>query len=419
MKTIKRMLLKTRRGSILAFVLVIGMCLALLGWGMLQMGFGGRLNAVIANSVIDARTAADAGMDRALYAMNLNYKYPATYSFPTSEGPISLGSTNYNYTVTAISGTKYQIDSTGNSARQTRNTHAISVMTSSFDYALFVTQNIDMGNTSSIDGYNSLNGPYGTGNSGLPVLVGSNTTTQPTGSGGTTGIVIKNADEIKGNLLIGPGGDPGIVVDPPNGGDVVTGYTSASKEAYQWAKITLPSSYESKVSKISFSGTQSIGTGGTYINAQTIECDTLDLGTNNILEIIGDVRIHVTKKVSLQGSNNEIRITNGSSLKIYLDGTFDSGNTTLFNVVTQDPKRFILYGTGSETNWDIKYGDKFYGVIYAPNAHLRIYNSGDIYGAVAGLSCILFNSGQLHYDLALADPINFPAGYVINRWWED
>jgi hypothetical protein len=430
MKNAKRKSRRNRRGMVLPFVVAIGLVLAILGLGLIQLGFGSRLMAAKTTQGVSARAAADGGLARALREMNLNYREPATFPWPTN-GAGALDNTtagvvadeSYVFAVVDLGGGYYRIDSTGTSGREQRTVHAMSSMTSRFEYALFVTNNITFREGTTIDGYDTRDSViYGGANSGLGVQIGSNTSEARQGTGGTEGIELKSGVTVIGDVAVGAGAEPEEVIEAEPG--QITGSTYAMGEPYDWAEIEMPTAYDISLSgtALSFSQTtETIGIGGTLtpLGEQIVECvGTMTIGNSGMLEVNGDVRLHVTGDLNL-GQSAGISVMASSSLWIYLDGAFDSTQSNILNNTTMYPANFILYGTGTEeVNWDIGNSGVFYGVIYAPNANLLVREGGDIYGAVAGRSADLSQAGNLRYDMALANPVIFPAGYVIDRWWE-
>jgi hypothetical protein len=292
-------------------------------------------------------------------------------------------------------------------------------MTSQFDYALFVTNDIVMNNTSKVDGYNSDpstgGGPYGGSNQNLPIQIGSNTTEDRQGAG-DEGIFLHAGVQVIGDVAVGPGAEPAVVIDGIEG---ITGNSYSMGDAYSWSPIIIPPS-TGTLPPIQFNHTtQIIGALGA---TTVVDTPSVNIGQGGILEVDGHVRLHVTGNVNV-GNSAVILIKPDSSLWIYVDGTFDSGNSAWFTqeIPVPRPGNFILYGTGPINNpvtWTVRYGGDFYGVIYAPNVNLVVDATGAIYGAISARSCDLKNSSMLHYDMALADPMLFPAGYVIERWWE-
>jgi len=467
MKTKKLKYKKFRRGSLIGLILIIGVCLAILGWGMLHMGFGSRLNAAISQFSIDARISADAGLTDALYKMNLAYYYPASYSMPINgSGNLANSNGSYSFTLDSFEDYNYRIDSTGTSGRETRIVHAYTKRESFFDYALFVTNDMSINSKTLIDGYDSDVGPYDPdgANSGLPIEIGSNTT-HPRQGPTDDGIFLHSDVEITGNIAVGPGvpeddfwteggGDKGVIDGNP---DSVTGSAYSLLEPYTWGNILdlMPPTYEyvhttaaGELSDIIIeSGNHlTIGNEDLIINEEgveldritpswTIMCRDLDIKQGGILEIYGPpqpdptdpnvpVVIYVTGDL-LMGQGAQILLTNGYCLSIFVGEQFKSPaeGCLLTNMTTPDnprPKYFEIFGISSEVvEWVLGNSETFYGVIYAPNANLTIHNSGEIFGSIAARNISLNNSGEIHYDMTLAQEAKYFAGYVINRWWEE
>jgi Tfp pilus assembly protein PilX len=432
MKTRKRNMKLGKKGLVLPVIAAIALCLALLGLGLLQLSYGGRIMSGSVMSETSAREAADAGLARALYSMNVafynNQNNPAV---PVgAHGPETLENTlgsnvSYNYTIepapNPVNVGAFLISSTGTAGRQNelgqrtqRTVYALTRMSSQFDYALFVTNDITMNNTSKVDGYNSLLGPYGGSNQNLPIQIGSNTTEDRQGAG-DEGIFLHDGVEVVGDVAVGPGAEPDVVIDGIEG---VTGNTYSMGDAYSWSPIVIPDG--PTIPSISFNhATQPIGTAG----IETIyETSNVNIGQDGILEVYGHVRLHVTGTVNV-GNSAVVIIKPDSSLWMYIDGTFDSGQSALFTqeIPVPRPGNLILYGTGPIDDpvvWTVRNDGDFYGVIYAPNVDLVMDAKGEIFGAIAARSCDLKNSSMLHYDMTLANPALFPAGYVIERWWE-
>ena len=438
MKTMKRNSKTSKRGLVLPVIAAIALCLALLGLGLLQLSYGSRIMSGAVMSEISAREVADAGLARALYSMNYAFynnqlPTPGTYGPETLDNALGSNVT-YSYLIEGpIPGIvgAYLITSTGTAGRENtlgerteRTVYALTRMSSQFDYALFVTNSIVMNNTSMVDGYNSNpatgGGPYGGSNQGFPIQIGSNTTEERQGPG-DEGIFLHSGVEVIGDVAVGPGAEPDYVIDGIEG---VTGNTYSMGDAYTWSPIIIPGPAV-PIPSINFNHTtQTIGT----LGIETIvECPNVNIGQGGILEVHGHVRLHVSDDIGSGdmnvGSGAMVIIKPDSSLWIYVDGNFDSGQSALFTqeIPVPRPGNLILYGTGPIDNpvvWTVRNDGDFYGVIYAPNVDLVIDAKGAIFGSISARSCDLRNSSMLHYDIALADPTLFPAGYVIDRWWE-
>ena len=118
----KKLLQAKRKGSAMALVLFAMVILLVLGNGLLSLGLHGKMQAIRACSQIRARSAADAGLVKALFEMNQKLSTPwdgntlpqATYEL-LSNCDATLG-----YTVTGDLESGYIIESTGNSGRAER-----------------------------------------------------------------------------------------------------------------------------------------------------------------------------------------------------------------------------------------------------------------------------------------------------------
>ena len=154
-----------RRGSLLSFVLIIGVCLALLGVGMLQLGFGSRLTSAISVYNITAREAADAGLARAVSEMNQHFQpgLPGGSQWmpPDTTGSLPNSMAAYNYHVDyfpddlltpGVVDEYWLVTSTGTSGRETRKVFARLGIVNLFDYGLIVTDIIKLLNNNLIDG---------------------------------------------------------------------------------------------------------------------------------------------------------------------------------------------------------------------------------------------------------------------------
>ena len=208
----------------------------------------------------------------------------------------------------------------------------------------------------------------------------------------------------------------------------ITGNKYSMLEPYTWGNIDIPTSFDTTLGAVNYGNdTKSLGVGGTLGIGQTFQCNSIRLGQGAVLEIYGDVQLYITGDFSMITdavlaikSHDTLGNPIQSSLTLYVNGIFNSTNSNLLNNETMLPSNFVIYGTGdTQRTWDIGANGDFYGVVYAPNVDMIIRNDGDIYGALASRSAELKNSGNLHYDLALADQGQFPAGYVIERWWEE
>jgi hypothetical protein len=418
MRTFRRYLRKTRRGSVLAIVIVIGLCLALLGWGMLQLGFGARLTEAKSVFQITAREAADAGIRHALYSMNKNFIFGQPWNdamlpaHPFS-GTVPNSSGSFSYNIVPLTANKvYEIISTGTSGGQTRVVHARTKMTNLFEYGLIVTKSLLTRNSTLVDGYDSRLGLYGSGNSGGLIKMGTtNIQSPPQG-----GITLYNGSTINGDVMIGVGGDLDVVIKDLG---ATTGPRYNMQEPFEFEVITPPNCGPS-LGNLNTTNT-TIGAPGAVTYARY---NSITIQNSGVLEIVGEVYIHVTGTIDLKNSA-EMRISANSSVKIYLENDLLAGQANGINNMSKIPANFVLFGVGTNPNqrWDIRNSGDFYGVYYAPNADITIYAKGEVFGSVAGQSFELKadpgSANGVHYDNALSQLYQYDTGFGINRWWEE
>ena len=224
----------------LVAVLVAVVILLLLGMSTLNMGRYSRVQAIRGVQEIAARCAADAGLEKSLYEMNAKIALGAwDASWLPSESGQSLGAEqSYDYSVSGDLVSGYTIQAVGTCGQITRTVSATLRLAGMFDYAMFVIGGVELKNGVAIDGYN-----YGAGD---PLLqVG----TAGTGAGDIT---LHNSALITGDVVVGVGGDPEIVISGKD--DQVTGNSYAAPLVWDPLPITVPEYLSSAVSQGTITG---------------------------------------------------------------------------------------------------------------------------------------------------------------------
>jgi hypothetical protein len=419
---------KFRRGSILGLMIVIGLCLAILGWGMLQMGFGARVNSAISVASITAREAADAGIAKALSEMNASFPVPPATGTDVA-GTLKNSDASYIYRIDPY-GTDYLITSRGFSSGGQRIVYAVTDMTSKYEFGLLVTDTIMLRQGTLVDGYDSTKGFYGDENSKAYVRVGT-TSIEP------KEITLKNEVRIEGDLLVGVGGDPDVVINEDPVGGAHVGARYAMPYPYEWDIKTPPdlppglpidwNFADANYPKGVFTITQS----GVYPSISLAQGQLLSIESNAVpklpvtLYIVGDLTLGQGAELRIEG--DPFATETWTPVTIYLGGNLYGSNSNGINNMTKKPLNFFLYGTGEDQSWNLKNGTAFFGVYYGRNADISIFAKGGVYGSVTGRSFELdVAAGDaaeidfgLHYDQSLGDPMVAPTGYAIKRWWEE
>jgi Tfp pilus assembly protein PilX len=393
----KRYSQKYERGSIVGLVLVIGVCLAIIGWGMLNMGFGSRVNSAKNTTTVIAREAADAGLTEALHLLNQRL-FSGSMDFTGIEAtdvqlnPPSSQPT-YSYVVEPNGITTVLIHSTGHCRDQVRKVNAVTSLQSIWDNQF----------------YGRLGGEIG---SNVEVGVEPNDSgilfQFRTDSNRQDAIKIHPNVEFNGSIIVGPGGDPDIVISDKKDTEI-NGPTYAASEYLEFPYKTVPGVIDSNFPPSS-GGIMTIPTG-------MYGFDQIIIGNGEKIYIEGTVTIS-TNSVEIK-KGGEIRILSGGSLALYVDGNFIAKNDSYIYNDDMEAARMKIYGSENCTLVEIKNSGDFYGAIYAPNAKLDIKNSGDYVGSFIGSSIDVNNSGKLIFDASLSNPVEEPGYFTVARWWEE
>ncbi|MHC4702129.1 MAG: DUF7305 domain-containing protein, partial [Planctomycetota bacterium] len=408
--------IRVRKGMVLPLIVTLGVILAILGIGLLQLGFGSRLISTITTAGISARTAADAGLTHAVYEMNRRFQFGVEWDnswLPYSSGQVLLDNTDASFTYTIqspvtdpTSGASYwEIISTGTSNRQKKTVHARVGVTNLFDYAVIVNESIVLKAGTLIDAYDSTSLYDPTVPSPF-FMIGTNSIESPPAGG----ITLNNGVVIKGDVLVGVGGNPEEIIKDHG---AATGNRYALATPFEFENIPVPVTPPS-LGTLNVAKT-TIGDGGVTV----VKYDNIVVPTGGILDIEGEVHLHITGDLTLhQGA--EMRVLQGSSAQIYLDGDLVGGNSNGINNMTLVPGNLRIFGTSTvPQKWTIQNSGEFYGVYYAPMADIIFKANADLFGSVSGHSFDLRNTGNMHYDTRLRELTGFDTGFRIDRWWEE
>jgi choice-of-anchor A domain-containing protein len=166
----------------------------------------------------------------------------------------------------------------------------------------------------------------------------------------------------------------------------ITGYTYTTT-TYTYNTIT------TNASTISTTYAYVAGSGNYQVNALSMQ------GQEELL-ITGDTVLYVVGDLSMAG-NSQITIMPGASLKIFVGGQASLAGNGIMNL-GQDSTKYALYGLPTCSKIDVSGNASFTGVIYAPEADVKLNGSGqnvyDISGAVVANTAYFKGNFQFHYD---------------------
>jgi len=404
MKGKKRSKLKIA-GFSLPLVIFVILLVFVMGNGLLSLGMHHRFLAVRTSSEITARSAADAGVTKALYEMNLKLKVQpwdnSTLPEATDEILPNTDAT-YSYKVTGDLNSGFTVLSIGKSGLEQKIIQCSLELKGPFEYALLTKKDLILKSDTVVHGYNSSD----VFDTETEVVVATQSTLSGT-------MILNNGVEVEGDVAVGVGGNVDSVIKD-------LGATMHKKYALLQnidLPLVTPPVLENKGSITVKGKTSTIGPedSGQY-NMIDVKRDT-NPGT---LEISGgDVVLHVTGNLDL-GQACEIVIQEGASLTLYLDGDMVADNSAGINN-QNPPANLKLYGTSTgEQSLILKAKSESLGAIYAPNATVTVIAKSDIRGSLTAYNFELKNGGDFYYDEALRKiTIDDEAvRFVIIKWRE-
>jgi len=405
----KKLLKSKKRGSAIPLAVVVLLILLAMGTGLLRLGLNSRVFSTRTASDIKARSAADAGLTKALFEMNEKLKADIwdSSSLPQAiDANLPNCDATFSYKVIGNLANGYIIKSVGTADQTQRTVYAVIGLKGLFEHAILTQENLILKPNTLVDGYNSQD-PLDTD---VEVDIGTQSTADAS-------IVLNSGVTVEGDVIVGVGGDPDTVIKDLG---ATTGLQLSGTEEDPLPQITPPALPDWGVDITATGETVTIDPtkNGQYGNIMLTKG-----GTVGVLEISGgDVVLYITGDIDL-GQSCELVIKDNSSLTVYIDGNIHSRNDTAINNETppEDPKNFQLYGTAESTQYfDIKAKSTWSGTIYAPNADIDLYAKGDFYGSVVADNLELKAGGNFHYDEALREVEVEDEGvrFVVERWYE-
>jgi len=396
-------------GSAVLLVLFAVVMLSVIGAGLLNLGMQGRMLSIRTASEISARSAADAGLVKAVFEMNEKLKvipWNDSNLPQTTDETLANCDATFSYTVTGDSNGLYTVVSIGNSGHAQRQVGSTLRPKGLFEYGLLTRETITLEMNTRLYGYDS-----DTGSTDAALTIGTiSTAPDSIVLGGGTSI-------INGDVFVGFEGDTETVIQ--NDGAVINGRTYALVEELPFPVITPPS--------LPDMGTMDIVAGTTVLGpAGSGKYTNITLQDSGILQIDGgDVVLHVTGNV-VMNSDSQIQVEAGSFLTLYVDGSMigDSLNNVEINNYTGVPVGLKLCLMGeSEQTIEFKNNSDIFVAIYAPNTNVIFKNNTNFRGSIVAKSVYMQNNSIFYYDVALQGEgignSNEWVRFAIDRWQEE
>jgi hypothetical protein len=390
-----------------------------MGTGLLALGLNSRIFSIRTASAIKARTAADAGLTRALFRMNMKLKIKP---WDDSVLPYARGTdlpncdAIFSYRVIPdISGSGYIIRSIGQSGKARKMVYATIGLRGPFDDAILTKQTLILKSGTVVDGYNSMD-PL---DDDIDIDIGTQSTSNDS-------VVLNMGVIVKGDVFAGTGSDLDAVIKDL-GATTGDRYTAAPYPLPQAIAPALndKGAIEAKGKIVTITPEDSGQYSKIYLRQNITKHKGVKIITPAVLEVSGgDVVLHMTGDIQLENSC-EIIVKDGSSLTIYTDGNIHCRNGSGINTENppEEASTLQIYATGQDKQFfDIKAKSAFTGAIYAPNADVDLYAKGDVYGSVIADSFEFKAGGNYYYDEALKEvgtnDYDKGARFVVERWHE-
>jgi hypothetical protein len=319
---------------------------------------------------IQAFHIAEGAIERAINQLNLDQAWRTGWS------NASLGVGTYNVTVADVDSTRLKVTATATVESITRKVSIYLLKGGTippFNYASFGGEKVQV-NNAKIGSYNS-----GLGLPPIDFNLASSDGDVGTNATNSKAIDVKSSATVKGDAVIGVGGNPANIQDATR----ITGTKSAATTSINLVSVKLPSTY----TYINEINTDMVLSPGNYV------VNKIDLKNASVLTTTGPVKIYV-----------------GESLKI-------TGNAVV-KAESNLPADLAIYGLDAMENEDLdidgmeKYQASgnalFYGVLYAPKATIIFNGSATGAGVIAagafvGKQVKFMGNGNntLYYDEAL------------------
>jgi hypothetical protein len=408
----KRRIISEKSGSVLILVLLVVLISFITGTGLMALGTQARVASLNQVQDMKARSAADAGMERAIQEINNAVRaktwsdsvtpYVNNAALPFSDSVYSV-KTHYDTT------DGYQVVSVGTDRDYTRSVSATLGLRGLFENAIQCRDNITLKAGTVIDTIDSTIS-MDPADCDEKAIIGTNSTDADS--------IILNMDVVvDGDVVVGVGGDTSTVIKDL-GATMDSSYPMST--SVEFPAISAPSLFGPDTSIGIKKDEKTIGPGGDFPAEGRF--DNIKMSQGTTLRVVGDCTLYITGDVNM-GQNSEIILdaSKNAKLTIYLDGDWASDNNSGINNETNKPSTFKLYGTGPAGQAiDIKARGEFYGVIYAPDADLTMFSGGNIYGSFVTNNFELKNPAEFLYDASLRTITVDEEGarFVINRWHE-
>lgn len=220
---------------------------------------------------------------------------------------------------------------------------------------------------------------------------------------------IENGVLIDGDVYVGPGGDPAVVIDCSGSpGDYVTGDVGISElsVAVDWE--------DQPVNGFDVDHTYDAGS---HTISSDQQFDKLTIKEDAVVTISGDVTIQCDDDFKMEDSA-ELRVTTGSKLTLYCAKDCDVTNQSRFNVTSGDPTAVEIYVLGTD-KMEVKDDAIVYATVTVPQDEFNLKDDAHFYGTVRAHKIKIEHRAHAHIATETgAGPPDTGTGEMRVRWRE-
>ncbi|MFH1451532.1 MAG: hypothetical protein ABII75_05175 [Candidatus Omnitrophota bacterium] len=386
--------MNNKKGIMLVMALIVIVLLTILSTSILMRSITETKSAAVFADAKRAFWLAESGIQRGIYELNYNGAWTGTLQASLTDG------SDYEISLTSLSGSKYQITSTGyfpNKAAVNAVARTVTAILSknfSFDYATYAGADLSLAGNAVTDSYSSSEGAYGTGSVNTNGDVGTNGDISGSGSN----------YQVNGDAVIGTDGEF-------DESDHVSGDIVPQPEINLITPI-VPAALTALSSSGSISSTTTLSSGDyKYLN--------INLSSSDTLTIVGPTNLYLTGSTSISTSGTSSIVIDPASsgaVNIYFDGDVTLSGQGITNA-TNTPSNLILLGTNSsEQDFSVSGQADFCGAVYAPTADMSISGQGTLCGSFIGNDVSLSGNAAIHYDEDLEDMELDLGSYQVESW---
>lgn len=257
------------------------------------------------------------------------------------------------------------------------------------NFALSVREKVKVDDHSTIDSFDSNDGPYGGGNRRQNAWVSTNAIEK------AEKVEVRGNSVIGGDVMIGPFGDMDKVFRV-DAGSTITGARGQLATPYAIPVIAPPpmTGQTGPVNNVTYNG-------GSHVISSDLHCKKLKLENSAHVTIDGDVTIRCDDKVELR-KNSWIRLNPGATLTLYVNKELKLEDNCQINMNTGNPQVCSIRVMSLGKKGRIRLNGKSQVCAWAMGAksELNIEDKSEFFGSFTGKKIEVRKDSWMHVDMA-------------------